>query len=100
MQREVRIIAAILALAAFAVAVVAGLSAGNPAHTVLLRALGAMLGANIIGVGLSWVLSHVFESHQAAYRAANPVPSIDLSGVPAPGVVSEAAPAPRTPPER
>lgn len=68
-------IAGVLALAAFAVAVVAGLAADNPAGTVLGRALAAMLAANLAGWPLGLVLERILaDEHQR--RDAVPAPVV------------------------
>ena len=50
-----RVIAASLGLSAFAVAVVAGLAADNPAETILVRAVASMVACHVVGwcVGLT-----------------------------------------------
>lgn len=54
-----RLVAVGFALVAFAVAIVAGLSAGNPAEAILLRAVMCLLGAWIAGFAIGLVLEHV-----------------------------------------
>lgn len=44
-----RVIAACLALAGFVIAIISGLAAGNPAEDILLRALLALVGCNLVG---------------------------------------------------
>jgi hypothetical protein len=60
------------ALAAFAVAIVFGLAAGNPAGSVLSRALIAMLACYPLGLGVGLVAQHLVREHIEAHRAANP----------------------------
>ena len=56
-------IAAQIALLAFALAIVAGLSAGNSPATVLTRALVAMLVALLIGKLAAWTSKLVLRDH-------------------------------------
>lgn len=50
-----RIIAASCGLSGFAVAIVAGLSAGNPAEDVLIQALIALLACNLLGMAVGTI---------------------------------------------
>jgi hypothetical protein len=52
-----------LALAAFAVALVAGAASGNAPIIVLARALGAMVACLVVGHGLALLASHIATSH-------------------------------------
>jgi hypothetical protein len=63
-------IAGCLALAAFAVAVLAGLAGGNTANSILLRALVAMVACYPVGLLIGLVCQHVIEQHVA--RMADP----------------------------
>ncbi|MDX2130576.1 MAG: hypothetical protein SFY69_00815 [Planctomycetota bacterium] len=95
MRSDPSITSAILALAGFAVAVVAGLSADIPATTVLARALLAMFACYVVGMGVGSVLSRVAREHVAQYRASNPIPSVGgMAGAsgPEPVVVVDEAP--------
>ncbi len=56
-------IAGCFALAAFAVAVVAGLASGNTATSILLRALLAMIACYPLGLVIGVVCQHVIEQH-------------------------------------
>ena len=64
------VIAACVALAAFAVAVVAGLFSGNDAAAVLLRALLAMLVCYPVGMLIGIVCQRVIADHLRALDAA------------------------------
>lgn len=66
-------IAGCFALAAFAVAVVAGLAGGNPSASILLRALSAMIACYPIGLVIGMVCQHVVREHLAAEARAEEV---------------------------
>ena len=65
-------IAGCFALAAFVVAIIAGLSSGNPAHAILWRAVIAMIVCYPVGFGVGMVAQHVIREHVEAHRKANP----------------------------
>lgn len=67
----VRTIAACLGLTAFAIAVVAGLLANNPAGTVLGRAILALFIGQVVGVLIGHVGTRVVEDQLRAYVSAN-----------------------------
>ena len=52
-----------IGLLAFAVAIVAGIYAGNPATVVMLRALLAMLVAALVGQAAGWAAKLVLRDH-------------------------------------
>ena len=56
-------IAGCFALAAFTVAVLAGLAGGNTATSILLRALVAMVACYPLGLVIGVVCQHVIEQH-------------------------------------
>jgi putative Mn2+ efflux pump MntP len=64
-------VAGCFALAAFAVAVVAGIAAGNPPTSILIRALMAMLICYPLGMMIGLVCQHVIEQHIKAEARAN-----------------------------
>ena len=74
MGRPTKVIAACLALTAFALAALAGLRAGNPADTVLQTALLSTLVIYPLGLILGAIGEHVVETHLANYRRAHPIP--------------------------
>lgn len=76
---EARVIAVVVALGAFVVAVAAGLAADNPASTVLLRALAAMIAAQFVGWGAGEVLAYVRRTHTTDYIRRNPVPVVNAA---------------------
>ncbi|MEM9063907.1 MAG: hypothetical protein AAGB51_00290 [Planctomycetota bacterium] len=71
------VIAAIAALSGFAIALVAGLAAGNGGATVIGRALVAMLICFIVGRILGTIGAVAVRDHIAKYQAANPVPDME-----------------------
>ncbi len=68
MVRPSKVIAAVFGLAAFAVAVVAGLWAGNPASTVLIHATIAMVLCQVAGVLVGVACESVIERHAKRYE--------------------------------
>ena len=63
-------------LACFAVAILSGLVADRAADKVLMDALLAMTGGYIVGSLAAMALGRVFKDSVAAYKAANPVPTL------------------------
>ncbi len=83
----VRITGASLALLAFAVTILRGLEVGNPAETVLSRALYAMACFLFLGLAAGWVGQTVLEEHnrqqqdiEAAARKAEQQEDVAESG--------------------
>lgn len=70
-----KVIAASCALAAFAVALIAGLAADNPAYDILLRALFAMILGQIVGWIVGVIGERTINEAVVTYRQANPVPT-------------------------
>lgn len=85
-----QVVGAISALCGFAVALIAGMAAGNPADTVILRALVAMFVCALVGRAVGAAGFAAIRSHIETFREANPVPE----PAPRPGeiVVDEAEP--------
>ena len=80
-------IAGLFGLAAFAVAILAGLTSGNSAQSVLTRALLAMLACYPIGLAVGMIALRLVDEHVEAHRSANPSEeSSDASDAPAPNV--------------
>ncbi len=79
--RATKVIACVLALSAFAIAIVAGLAAGNAAEVILSRALVAMLVCQGVGLAIGSVGEGVIRDYLRAYERANPIPR--PAGVPA-----------------
>jgi len=69
-----RLIATCFALSAFAVAIVAGLSSGNPTSEVLSRALIAMMVCYPLGLVIGIVCERVIAAHIELHEQANPAP--------------------------
>ncbi len=78
-----RAVAGCFALAAFAVAVVAGLAGGNAPSAILVRALIAMIVCYPMGLVIGLVCQHVIEEHVKARSGANVVPEPGSGGSPA-----------------
>lgn len=70
-----KVIAACCGLAAFAIAIVAGLSSGNPGEVILLRALISMVACQFVGVGLGMVIERVIADSIALHKQSSPDPS-------------------------
>lgn len=84
-----KVIAASLALSAFAVAIVAGLAAGNPARTVLFNAVVAMILCQILGLVIGALAERAISDHLAAYKAAHPIPGARGATSAPPGITDE-----------
>jgi hypothetical protein len=78
-----RAVAGCFALAAFAVAVVAGLAGGNTPSSILLRALMAMIVCYPIGLVIGLVCQHVIEEHVKTRSTATAVSDGGSGGTPA-----------------
>ncbi len=71
-ERESRIIASCFALAAFAVAIVAGLGAGNDPLSILIRAIIAMVVCHVIGSIAGAILAHAARLHVDSLKPSTP----------------------------
>lgn len=69
-------ISAIVGLAGFVVAVVAGLAADNTASEVLARALVAMFVCNAVGSVVGSIANRTGAQHVEQYKKDTPIPSI------------------------
>ena len=69
-----KLIAACSGLGAFAIAIVSGLSIGNPADTVLIRALVCMFVCQALGWVIGMICERTVENALDHYRSINPVP--------------------------
>ncbi|MEM7229565.1 MAG: hypothetical protein AAF432_12210 [Planctomycetota bacterium] len=81
-QAAGKVIAGCFALTAFAVAVLAGLFAGNPMLEILTRALIIMCICYPVGFLVGLAIDHVIAQHVREHAEANPAPdtsSIDGS---------------------
>lgn len=68
-------IAGCLALAAFAVAVVAGLAGGNDASSILMRSLMAMVLCYPLGLIVGLICERVVDEQAHAVQTRHPVPA-------------------------
>jgi hypothetical protein len=75
-----RAVAGCFALAAFAVAVVAGLAGGNPTASILLRALIAMAVCYPVGLIIGVMCQRVVEDHAKTHPIAGTVPETGTGG--------------------
>jgi len=75
---QIRVIAAVVALAAFAVAVVAGMASGREATGVLVYAILATALCFVPGLAAGAVFAHVVREHLATHEVAQPIPSLSL----------------------
>jgi len=73
-----RLIATCLALTAFTVAIVMGMAAGNPAESILGRALMAMFACFAIGSLIGHVAERIVSDHIEQYQRNNPLPSMEM----------------------
>jgi hypothetical protein len=78
-----RAVAGCFALAAFAVAVVAGLAGGNAPSSILVRALIAMIVCYPLGLVIGLICQHVIEEHVKAQPRAHVVPEQGAGASPA-----------------
>jgi hypothetical protein len=65
-----KVAAACISLAAFAIAIIAGIAVDNPLDVTLSRALGAMAGCFVIGYGIGVAGEHVFLTRLEELRHA------------------------------
>ncbi len=72
-EQPTKVIAGSLGLTAFAIAVVAGLFAGNESTEILIRALISMLLCYVLGLVLGAIGERTIEEHIRDYIAARPV---------------------------
>ena len=70
----VRTIAGCFALSSFSIALIAGIGGGNPADTVLVRALLAMTFCYPVGLAMGMVTQIVINNHIDQHRSSNPAP--------------------------
>ena len=77
-----KVIASIFALAAFAVALIAGLAVQNSPLKVLGTAVLAMVLCHLIGLAVGAVGERVVNEHVSKVRAAEPIPDVKGKGAP------------------
>lgn len=78
MRNQAKDIGAMLALAAFIIALAAGLFAGNAVGVTLTRALAAMILFQIVGWAAASLLSRLVRDHALEYAKRNPIPHVSL----------------------
>jgi hypothetical protein len=90
-----KIIGACAGLTAFAIALVAGLAADNPAEDVLFRALIALVACQLLGGLIGMVSERIVRDAIREYQASHPVNSsstvVPASTVDTPGVAASSA---------
>ena len=80
----IRVVAACLGLSAFALAIIAGLSAGSSASQILLRAVVSLVVCVLIGRLVAAVGVYAMDDAARAFRDAHPIERVDgVSGEPA-----------------
>lgn len=99
MDRHVKVMGSTFALAAFSVAVVAGISAGNSGATVLFNAIIATFVCNAVGIVVGLCAQHVIAQHIESYKARNPIPSEGSTGATPSGTEQPASSTTRAQPE-
>lgn len=72
-----RMTASLLALAAFAIAIVMGIVADNSEITTLQRALLAMFCCYLLGYAVGWIGQRAAVEHVQRYKQSHPIPSED-----------------------
>lgn len=80
MNSPTKVIAGVLGLTAFSIAVLAGLSVGNSADTVLVHALVSMVACQILGFAIGTVGERVARDAIARYQKEHPIPDPDVGG--------------------
>ena len=84
-----KLIASSFGLAGFAVAIVAGLSAGNSSPRILTVALVSMMACHLVGLGAGMVGENTIESYMDRYRGSRPLGSPAGDAAPKAGAQSE-----------
>lgn len=74
-----RIVAGVLGLGAFTIALIAGLAAENELEIILGRAIASMFGCFAMGLIVGYLCEFAVSRELAAYRAARPIPNSELS---------------------
>jgi len=68
-----KLVASSMALIAFAIAIMAGLSAGNPSAVVIWRALVSMIVVYFVGMLVGAIAERTLNEHLQEYRAMHPI---------------------------
>jgi len=69
-----RVVAALLGLGAFAVAIVAGLASGSESAGLLMRAVMSAAACYLVGAALGAAGERTMREHAERHRESNPVP--------------------------
>lgn len=75
-EQSAQVIAASLALTAYAIALVSGIASGNPGSIVMVKGLLVLVGAYIVGLGVGACAEQVVREHLDDHRRTNPVPDL------------------------
>ena len=73
-----RVFAGVTALAAFVIAILAGLSVGNTSSKILLSALFAMVVCYVVGSVIGMIAEYAVREHMRSYRDLHPVPNSEV----------------------
>lgn len=77
MDSPIKLFAAVLALTAFAVALIAGLASGADSASTLKRAMVSMLVCYAVGAALGVIAGHAISEYLRGYAAERPAMSMD-----------------------
>ncbi len=72
----IKVIAVCAALAGFAVAILAGLAANNPADVILARAVGALFVCYAVGGVIGFFMEQAVAEGVREYKAERPLPMV------------------------
>jgi len=75
-----KVMAGCFSMAAFAVAIIAGLSSGNPAVLILGRALIAMVLCYVVGLVVGVICERVIALHMQEHAEKHPLPTSNDEG--------------------
>ncbi len=81
MDQLSKLFGSVFGLAAFAVAVVGGIAAGNAAPRVLMTALVSMMVCYFVGTLLGMIAERTVAEHASGYAEARSIPSIPKAEV-------------------
>lgn len=82
MQTQAKVIAAIIALGGFVVALLAGMRAANPPHIILWNAILALVVCQLLGIAVGAIATRVMSDHIHRHKAEHPIPDIALDSAP------------------
>lgn len=78
---HIKVIAAVIALGGFVVALLAGMLVGNPPHITLFKALVALVICQFLGICVGYIGTHIIADHLEAHKAKTPIPSLAVSPI-------------------